>query len=144
MGRKRTLPKKDRPPNEPAKYSFLVPAALDQKIMETCRLRGLASQSVLLRQILEDNIERYLAEASGGEKASAGVTTPIRVDLNDQVRSALVMAARDYNLDLAGVVRLALAEQLPEILRKAREYREALRQAIEQEQAAREGKTPPR
>ncbi len=140
MGRKRSIP----PPKseEPAKYSFLVPA--DRKIMKVCELRGLGSQSVLLRQILEENVDRYLAAAAGEEPPAGAGSVVVRVELNCQVADGLEMAARDYNLDLAALVRLALAEQLPEILRKARGHREALRQAIEQEQAAREGKTPPR
>ncbi len=57
------------------------------------------------------------------------------VDLNEQVRQALELAARDYNLDLQGIIRLVLAEHLPEIMRRARERREALNQAIESELA---------
>ena len=130
--------------DEPAKYSFLVPAVLDRKITEVCRRMNLGSQSTLLRQILEENVDRYLAAASGEEPPAGPDSVVVRVELNCQVADGLEMAARDYNLDLAALVRLALAEQLPEILRKARGHREALRQAIEQEQAAREGKTPPR
>src|SRR5260370_12493884 len=129
MGRKRSIP----PPKaeEPPKYSFLVPAVLDRKIMKVCELMGLASQSVLLRQILEENVDRYLATASGEELPAEIGSVVVRVEMNCQVAEGLGMAAQYYNLDLAGHVRLALAEQLPEIMRRSRERREAFRSALD-------------
>jgi len=123
--------------DEPAKYSFLVPAVLDRKITEVCRRMNLGSQSTLLRQILEENVDRYLAAASGEEPPAGPDSVVVRVELNCQVADGLGMSARDYNLDLAGVIRLALAEQLPEIMRRSREHREALRYALDLERKER-------
>jgi hypothetical protein len=142
MGRKKQ--RAPASPGEPAKYSFLVPIDLDRKIRETCGLRGLASQSVLLRQILEDNIDRYLAAAAADEPSPPGVGTVVRVELNEQVREALAMAARDYNLDLAAFIRLTLAEMLGEILARARKHRDSLSAVVERERKQRSpGATPP-
>jgi hypothetical protein len=131
MGRKRTRPSSA---DEPAKYSFLVPAEVDRKILQICKLRKIGSQSVLLRQILEENIERYLKEASGEQPDESAF---VRVELSRPVREALEMAARDYNLDLPGVVRLALAEQLPAILERAREHGDWLRKVVSTEKKRR-------
>ncbi len=123
--------------DEPAKYSFLVPAVLDRKITEVCRRMNLGSQSTLLRQILEENVDRYLAAASGEEPPAGPDSVVVRVELNCQVADGLGMSARDYNLDLAGVIRLALAEQLPAIMCRSREHREALRYALDLERKER-------
>jgi hypothetical protein len=63
----------------------------------------------------------------------------VLVGLQEHVLRALTLAAGDSHLDLSGVVRLALAEQLPDILREAREHREAIRSVIEKEQRHRSG-----
>jgi hypothetical protein len=134
MGRNREKPPAG--PDEPAKYSFLVPAELDRKIMEICRLRGLRSQSVVLREILAQNVDRYLSAAGGvppcGETAPAGPgLTRLPIDLTEPVRRALDRAARDLNLSPAALVQMVVAEQLPQILQRAGEQLEKLRRLLD-------------
>ncbi len=136
MGRKRSQPVQGEGRDEPAKYSFLVPAELDRKILEICRLRGGMTQSDLLREILAQNLDRYLGDAGGvppgGEPAPPGPgLTRLPIDLTEPVRRALDLASRDLNLSPAAVVQMVVAEQLPQVLQRAGEQREKLRRLLD-------------
>jgi hypothetical protein len=109
------------------KYSLIVPEAIDQRLQQIMRQRRI-KLSALLREIISDNVERYVDEAHGrGECDELGFSLAdpgeLTIHLNKQLRQLVTEAARDLNLRADAIVQLLLGRHLPALVEEGRRVR---------------------
>ena len=130
-----------KPPEEPGgekptekKYSLLVPPELDAKLAEIMRKRRV-KLSLLIREILSDNVESYLDEAYGrGECDEYGFSVQSPLDLTitvtPEIRALLVETARNLSLKADAVVQLLLSRHLHTLVEEGRKLRAKMRDVL--------------
>jgi hypothetical protein len=142
MARRRPKP---NPPAEPGekgpdreatekKYSVIVPESIDQKLSQIMRKRRI-KLSALLREIISDNLERYLDEAYGrGECDEFGFSQAdpgeLTIHLSKELRHLVTEAARDLNLKADAVVQLLLSRHLHTLVEEGRKLRAKMRDVL--------------
>jgi hypothetical protein len=113
---------------------------MDQKIQEIILRRGV-SLSVLVREILEDNLDYYFQKAMGQAPTQPPVgqagrgSGEVLIRLGEGTRRALVETAEDFNLDVSAMVQLILTESLPPFVQRGRQFRDRLAEAYEGRQS---------
>jgi hypothetical protein len=129
------------PPTEPQgkesgekKYSVLIPESLDQKLAQIMRKRRV-KLSALLREIISDNVDRYVDDAFGrGELDELGFLTAspnvLHVELPGTVRRLFAETARDHSMKAAAVIQLLLSRHLPSLAAEGRRLREKMQAAL--------------
>ena len=111
--------------DEPAKYSVLVPPEIDRKIDEICKLRHI-SLSLLLREILEENLEIYRLRALGEtpDKLPAEMGGALLIHPTEDTRRLLSETAMGLNMTADQVVQLLLRRHLPTLYEESVQLRE--------------------
>jgi hypothetical protein len=141
MSMTKKRPAGTEPPTEPQgkesgekKYSVLIPESLDHKLGQIMKKRRV-KLSALLREIISENIDRYVNEAFGrGELDELGFLTAqpnvLHVELPAAARRLLAETARDHSMKAAAVIQLLLSRHLPSLAAEGRRLREKMQAAL--------------
>jgi hypothetical protein len=129
------------PPEEPGgeepkekKYSLLVPTEIDEKLGQIMRQRRV-KLSLLIREIISDNIDDYLNEAYGREEFDElgfSLRSPLEVcvPISKEIRYVLAEVARDMNMKAGTVVQLLLSRYLPTLVEEGKELRKKMQSVL--------------
>ena len=141
MSMTKKRPAGTEPPTEPQgkesgekKYSVLIPESLDHKLGQIMKKRRV-KLSALLREIISENIDRYVNEAYGkGEVDELGFSAAnpleLTVQLPPEVRRLLAETAKDHGVKAAAVIQLLLSRHLPSLAAEGRRLREKMQAAL--------------
>jgi hypothetical protein len=146
MTRRRPAESGEQAPDREAtekKYSVLIPDSLDQKLNQIMRKRRV-KLSALLREIISENVERYVNEAYGrGEVDELGFSAAnpleLTVQLPPEVRRLLAETAKDHAVKAAAVIQLLLSRHLPALVEEGRKLRAKMQTVLGEVPPTQEG-----
>lgn len=98
-----------------------MPVDLDRKLTRAARRRHV-TYSIVVRDILQSNIDSYVGSPESGDRVHA-----VTVHFEDDMAEALAEAASLWRLPVEALIKLVLAESLPEFVQRGRTRSEKLR-----------------
>jgi hypothetical protein len=118
--------KQQQETQDQVKYSMIVPQATDRAVREIAARTGR-----LTSQVVRDMIEDGVARDAGGGDAPGTIT----IQLREEIREALTVAAAGLNVSPAAVVQQLIARHLPDVVDEARSAEERLREKLGRREA---------
>lgn len=125
--------------DEKLKYSVIIPPELDSKMERVCEARKW-NRSLLLREILEKYLDRYLSESLGQILPDDELV----VSLNTETKMLLETAAHNSNLTPAAVVQLLITRNLSTFVEESRSCHQHIAALLQQPAGEASPKSPPR